>query len=135
VTGGTGGTPAVANGVVYTVSAGGTLSAFDAAGSTNCSGAVTARTCAPLWTSASGGNGYVTMSSPAVANGVVYFSSTNGGTYGYDAAGSLNCSLSSTAKTCAPLWGAVTGFIGGGSPAVVNGVLYINVSGKIYAYS
>jgi outer membrane protein assembly factor BamB len=137
VTGGTGGTPAVVNGVVYTVSAGGTLSAFDAAGSTNCSGTVTARTCTPLWTSASGGTGYVTMSSPAVANGVIYFSSTNGGTYGYDAAGSLNCSLSSTAKTCAPLWGAVTGFIGGGSPAVVNGVLYINVSGngEIYAYS
>ena len=133
VTGGTGGTPAVVNGVVYTVS--GTLSAFDAAGSTNCSGTVTARTCTPLWTSASGTGD--AMSSPAVANGVIYFSSTNGGTYGYDAAGSLNCSLSSTAKTCAPLWGAVTGFSGGGSPAVVNGILYINVSGngEIYAYS
>jgi outer membrane protein assembly factor BamB len=137
VTGGTGGTPAVVNGVVYTVSAGGTLSAFDAAGSTNCSGTATAKTCTPLWTSGPGPSGYATDSSPAVANGVVYFSSTNGGTYGYDAAGSLNCSLSSTAKTCAPLWGAVTGFIGGGSPAVVNGVLYINVSGngEIYAYS
>jgi outer membrane protein assembly factor BamB len=123
----------VVNGVVYTVS--GTLSAFDAAGSTNCSGAVTARTCTPLWTSASGTGD--AMSSPAVANGVVYFSSANGGTYGYDAAGSLNCSLSSTAKTCAPLWGAVTGFSSGGSPAVVNGVLYINVpgDGEIYAYS
>ncbi len=137
VTGGTGGTPAVANGIVYTVSAGGTLSAFDAAGSTNCSGTATAKTCTPLWASAPGGSGYVTMSSPAVANGVVYFSSTNGGTYGYDAAGSLNCSLSSTAKTCAPLWGAVTGYIGGGSPAVVNGVVYINVpgDGEVYAYS
>jgi outer membrane protein assembly factor BamB len=72
-----------------------------------------------------------------VANGVVYFSSTNGGTYGYDAAGSLKCSVSGTAKTCSPLWGAATGFIGGGSPAIVNGVLYINVSGDgtIYAYS
>ncbi len=132
-----GGTPAIAYGVVYTVSADGTLSAFSAAGSTKCSATATAKTCTPLWTSAPGGSGYVTSSSPAVANGVVYFSSTNGGTYGYDAAGLLNCSASGTAKRCSPLWGAVTGFIGGGSPAVVNGVLFINVAGngKIYAYS
>ena len=132
-----GGTPAVANGVVYTVSGNGTLSAFDAAGSTDCSGTVTAKTCTPLWHSAAGTSGYVTSSSPAVANGVVYFSSTNGGTYGYDAAGSLDCSVSGTVKTCSPLWGAVSGFIGGGSPAVVNGVLYINVSGNgtVYVYS
>ena len=134
---GIGGTPAVALGTVYTVSANGTLSAFDAAGSRNCPGTVTARTCTPLWSSAPGASGYVTSSSPAVANGVVYFSSTNGGTYGYDAAGLLKCSVSGTTKTCSPLWGAVTGFIGGGSPAIVNGVLYINVSGNgtIYAYS
>jgi outer membrane protein assembly factor BamB len=132
-----GGTPAIAHGVVYTVSGDGTLSAFDAAGSRNCSGTVTAKTCTPLWSSAPGTSGYVTSSSPAVANGVVYFSSTNGGTYGYDAAGSLKCSVSGTAKTCSPLWSAATGFIGGGSPAIVNGVLYINVSGDgtIYAYS
>jgi hypothetical protein len=74
---------------------------------------------------------------PAVANGVVYFSSANGGTYGYDAAGTLDCSVSGSAKTCSPLWGAVSGFIGGGSPAIVNGVLYINVAGNgtLYAYS
>jgi len=132
-----GGTPAVANGVVYTVSGNGTLDAFDAAGTKDCSGAATAKTCTPLWTSGPGGGGYVTSSSPAVANGVVYFSSTNGGTYGYDAAGSLNCTVSGTAKTCSPLWGAVSGFIGGGSPAVVNGILYINVGGNgtVYAYS
>ncbi len=132
-----GGTPAVAYGSVFTVSADGTLSAFSAAGSKNCSGTVKARKCKPLWTSPTGGTGYATSSSPAVANGVVYFSSTNGGTYGYDAAGSLKCSVSRSVKTCRPLWGAVTGFIGGGSPAVVNGVLYINVGvvGRLYAYS
>ncbi len=132
-----GGTPAVAYGTVYTVSADGTLSAFSAAGSKNCSGTVKARKCKPLWTSATGGSGYATLSSPAVANGVVYFSSTNGGTYGYGAAGSLKCSVSRSVKTCRPLWGAVTGFIGGGSAAVVNGVLYINVGtiGRLYAYS
>jgi outer membrane protein assembly factor BamB len=102
---GIGGTPAVVQGVVYTVSANGTLSAFSAAGSKNCTGTVTAKTCTPLWTSAPGESGYATSSSPAVANGVVYFSSTNGGTYGYDAAGSLNCSASGTAKTCSAIWG------------------------------
>jgi hypothetical protein len=72
-----------------------------------------------------------------VAGGVVYFSSADGGTYAYDAAGSANCSTTTTGKTCMPLWHAVTGFIGGGSPTIVNGVLYINVSGNgtIYAYT
>lgn len=131
-----GGTPAVARGVVYTVSGDGALSAFDAAGKKNCTVSSSAKTCKPLWSSAPGGTGYVTSSSPAVANGVVYFSSTNGGTYGYDAAGKKNCKVSGGAKRCRPLWGAVTGKTGGGSPAVVNGVLFINVSGNgtIYAY-
>ncbi|HTW10597.1 MAG TPA: PQQ-binding-like beta-propeller repeat protein [Acidimicrobiales bacterium] len=139
VTGGTGGSPAVANGIVYTVSAGGRLSAFDASGSDrNCTGSPPTRTCAPLWTALAGtGTGYVTFSSPAIANGVIYFSSTDGATYAYDAAGSIGCSASGGAKTCAALWSASTGFIGGGSPAVVNGALYINVDGdnEIYAYT
>jgi hypothetical protein len=135
--GGMGGTPAIAYGTVYTVSGSGILSAFDAAGTTNCSGSGAARTCTPLWASGPGGTGYVTPSSPAVANGVVYFSSTDGGTYAYDAAGSLNCAASGTSRTCTPLWGAVTGYIGGGSPAVVNGVVYVNLTanGAIYAYT
>ena len=66
---------------------------------------------------------------PAVGNGVVYFSSTDGGIYAFDAAGSAGCSMSRTTKTCAPLWKNVTGFIGGGSPAIVGGVVYINVAG------
>jgi hypothetical protein len=130
-----GGRPAVANGVVYVSSPAG-VSAFDAAGSTNCSGAVTARTCAPLWGTGANGVGDPN-SSPAVANGVVYVSSNGSGTYGYDAAGTANCSTTKGVTTCAPLWSAVTGFTGGGSPAVVNGVVYINVSGNatIYAYT
>jgi outer membrane protein assembly factor BamB len=134
-----GGTPAVAAGVVYTVSASGTLSAFDAAATGDCPGTATAATCtrAPLWTTGPGTSGYATSSSPAVANGVVYFSSTDGGTYAYDAAGSVGCSATVNGKTCAPRWHATTGFIGGGSPAVVNGVLFINVSGNgtTYAYT
>jgi hypothetical protein len=130
-----GGRPAVANGVVYVESPAG-ISAFDAAGSTNCSGAVTERTCAPLWGTGADDAGDPN-SSPAVANGVVYVSSTDGGTQGYDAAGTANCPTTKGVTTCAPLWSAVTGFIGGGSPAVVNGVVYINVSGNgtIYAYT
>src|SRR4030088_2564594 len=40
--------PAVVNGVVYSVSEDRKLYAFDTAGNTNCSG--TPKTCAPLWT-------------------------------------------------------------------------------------
>jgi PQQ-like domain len=134
-----GGTPAVANGVVYTVSSTGILSAFNAAAPGNCPGTGTVTTCtlSPLWTSEPGAGGYVTSSSPIVANGVVYFSSTDGGTYAYDAAGSQDCSTTAAGKTCAPLWHAITGKIGGGSPAVVNGVLFINIigNGTVYAYT
>jgi PQQ-like domain len=135
--GGIGGTPAVAYGTVYTVSGDGVLYAFDAAASTNCSGPATAKTCTPVWTSGPVLGGYVTLSSPAVANGVVYFASIDDRTYAYDAAGSLSCDASATPRVCTPLWSAVTGYIGGGSPAVANGVLYINrkSSGAIYSFT
>jgi putative pyrroloquinoline-quinone binding quinoprotein/putative pyrroloquinoline-quinone-binding quinoprotein len=142
------GAPAVANGVVYATVGSGELAAFDATASTNCPGTGTVKTCtrAPLWTSAPLAAGYLTAS-PTVANGVVYVASTGGGLYAYDAAGSLDCPVSDTAtssgtaKACSPLRaGAVTGLIGGsatvggGSPAIVNGVLFTG-SGTIYAYS
>ncbi|HEY6492483.1 MAG TPA: PQQ-binding-like beta-propeller repeat protein [Trebonia sp.] len=141
------GAPAVANGVIYD-SASGKLAAFDATASTNCPGTGIVKTCvrAPLWTSAPLAAGYL-AASPTVANGVVYVSSSSGGLYAYDAAGSLDCSVSDTAnsgatKACSPLWdGAVNGLpgggaaaIGGGSPAIANGVLFTG-SGTIYAYS
>jgi hypothetical protein len=62
--------PAVANGVVYVGSEDTKLYAFDAAGTTNCSG--TPKTCNPLFTAATGGG---VDSSPAVANSVVYVGS------------------------------------------------------------
>jgi hypothetical protein len=130
-------TPAVADGVVYVAGGNGALTAFAAGGSGNCPG-TGSKTCtrAPLWTSATGA--LVSASSPAVANGIVYVSSTNGGAYAYDAAGSLRCSAGATAKTCSPLWSApASGFSGQGSPAVVGGVLFVNVpgDGTVYAYS
>jgi hypothetical protein len=139
--------PAVANGVVYEITGGGKLAAFDATAPTNCPGTGTVKTCtrAPLWTSAALTSGYLT-SSPTVANGVVYVASSGGGMYAYDAAGSLDCAASdtansgtlTTAKACSPLLDvAGPGVVGGGSPAVVNGVLFINVTGNdtVYAYS
>jgi hypothetical protein len=125
----------VANGVAYTVTNGGQLSAFDAAGSTNCTVSGGTKNCTPLWSGAPAGGGTVDFSSPAVANGVVYYSSANGGTYAYDASGVTGCTVAAGTKTCTPLWGSVTGFTGGGSPAIVNGVVYINISGSVYAYS
>jgi hypothetical protein len=142
-----GGAPAVANGVVYEITGSGKLAAFDATAAANCPGTSTVKTCtrAPLWTSASLASGPLTAS-PTVANGVVYASSSNGGMYAYDAAGSLDCAVPdttnsgtlTTVKACSPLWsGPATGFTGGGSPAIVNGVLYVNVPGAatVYAYS
>ncbi len=124
------GTPAVAYGSVLTVTSSGTLSAWDADASTHCTGPSTARTCTPLWSTATGPTGYATSSAPAVANGVVFLSSTNGGTYAFDAHGKKKCSTSGGVKTCAPLWSSVSGFIGGGSPAVVDGIVLINLSGR-----
>jgi len=73
--------------------------------------ALDARTGAELWTYAAGDQ---VDSSPAVANGVVYFSSGDGNVY------ALN------ATTGAPLWRYTTGFVVTSSPAVANGVVYIS---------
>jgi hypothetical protein len=54
------------------------LYAFDAAGSTNCSG--NPPTCSPLWTATTGS---VLVSSPAVANGVVYVGSFDRNLYAF----------------------------------------------------
>jgi PQQ-like domain len=146
--GGVGGSPAVAQGVVYAVSGPGLLYALDAAGSKHCQGAGTVKTCTALWTSAPLASGYLDSSSPAVANGVVYASSTSGGTYGYDASGSRQCAASAGAsasasaagsgliKSCAPLWSSpVVGLSSDGSPAVVNGAVFVNIAATIYAYA
>ena len=127
---------AVANGVVYAAT-NDTLYALDAAAPGNCPGTGTTRTCtlAPLWTSAD--SAYVLTGSLTVANGVVYTASSGGGIDAYDAAGSLNCSVSGTVKTCTPLWGDVTGYTSDGSPVIVNGVLFVSApnSADIYAFS
>lgn len=122
--------PAVAAGVVYVGHSyfDGPLSAFDAAGNTNCSG--TPKTCTPLWTSGTD----TVATPPAIANGVVYESS-EGNLLAFDAAGNTNCS--GTPKTCSPLWygnyAGNTPF--GDAPAVANGVVFVGTENDdLYAF-
>ncbi len=111
----------VVNGVVYAGTDNG-LYVFDANGVTNCSG--TPHTCAPLWQSAPGQLG--PGAAPAVANGMVYFSSENDTLAAYDANGVANCS--GTPKMCSPLWSANMGIgTSNSSPTVVNGILFIGI--------
>jgi outer membrane protein assembly factor BamB len=141
--------PAVANGVVYVDSIGdspnfgfnGKLSAFSAAGTTNCSG--TPKACSPLWTFTPPNDVSLRAdflySSPAVVNGVVYVVSfcvtdcftTTSALYALDASGTTNCS--GTPKTCNPLW---TAPVPGDktSPVVANGVVYVSAGSSLLAF-
>jgi outer membrane protein assembly factor BamB len=109
--------PAVADGIVYVGAEDGKLYAFDANGTTNCSGTPT--TCAPLWTAQTGRG---IESSPTIANGRVFVGSDDGSIYAFDAAGVTNCL--GTPKICAPLWSVKTG--GAGTPAISAGVVYVS---------
>ena len=109
--------PAVANSIVYaaTLTA---LDAFDANGVTNCSG--TPKVCQPLWS-----DNVSTASSPSIADGLIFVSQFQYGTFGllaFDAGGVTNCSGSP--KTCQPLWTGPTPFPATGDPAIANGKVY-----------
>jgi outer membrane protein assembly factor BamB len=133
--------PTVANGIVYIgsgTSIGGppNLYAFDATGTTNCSGSP--KTCQPLWSAQVPGQ--IQPTSPAVANGIVYVGTSFGLLWAYDAAGNTNCSGSP--KLCQPLWHgpALHGFAATTSPAIANGLVYIGGTDgnsnlkKLYAF-
>jgi outer membrane protein assembly factor BamB len=124
--------PAVAGGAVYVGVGAGRLDAFSAAGTTGCSGTPPSRTCTPLWTAVTGGNGFTT---PTVANGVVYFGSGDTKLYAFSAAaGSTHCS--GIPKTCTPLWTAATGNSISSAPAVAAGAVYVSSGdGTLYAFS
>jgi hypothetical protein len=124
------GDPTVANGILYVAGnlyqpGGQGLAAFDATGSTNCSG--TPKICQPLWTAP-----VAAITAPAVANGVVYVSTDAYGItlQAYDASGKTNCSGAPT--VCQPLWSGQTAstslFVGGGQPAVAGGHVYVTAS-------
>lgn len=128
----------VVDGVVYVGgnvpgSPQGRVEAFDANGTTNCSG--TPKTCQPLWTSSSN----VGFSSPAVANGVLYAQGQDAKLYAFSANGTTSCS--GTPTTCSPMWVAAMGTMGAsqvtpGSPAVANGIVYGQspLSATLYAF-
>lgn len=118
-------TPLVSNGVVYAGSTGGTLYAFDAAGSKNCARTNTPTTCAPLWTATTTDAIYAP---PATANGVLYVGTLDdtASLYAFDADGVTNCSGSP--KRCTPLWRGNRA-IGSGptrsAPAVADGKVFV----------
>ena len=124
--------PAVANGVVYVTVDDGHLYAYDAAGETNCSG--TPGSCSPLWSAPTGtiGGQY---SSPAVANGVVYFGTPNHQLLAFDATGTQSCG--GDPKTCSPLFeSADLGLAVASSPAVANGRVYVGDNfGRVHAFA
>src|ERR687898_349584 len=135
--------PAVVDGVVYVGLGDYKVYAFDAAGTTSCSGSP--KVCTPLWTGTPGTGGV--QSSPAVANGVVYVGSQDfvspsvNKLAAFSAAGTTNCSGSP--KVCTPLWTATVSNDAETAPAIANGVVYLSVGpqdiafgqeGRLYAF-
>jgi serine/threonine-protein kinase len=128
---------AVANGVAYATmpdivsSDGEGLYAYDAAGTTNCSG--TPKACDPLWI-ANFDYSFSDGTSPAVAGGVVYVVDSNGVLRAYDAAGITGCSGSP--KRCDPLWTAPLGAVPDDvpAPAVAAGRVYVASDGTVKAF-
>ena len=132
-TGSTSSSAAVLNGVLY---AGDFLSkvyAFDAAGSTNCSG--TPKVCQPLWTA--GVNSTIgVISSPAVADGTVYVGDECN--FGFP---SFNCAnpphfYAFNAATGAARWTAINSSAPvSSSPGIANGIVYVGSGdGNLYAF-
>jgi outer membrane protein assembly factor BamB len=128
-------TPAVADGVVYVptenVNPGtGELYAFGASGTTDCSD----RVCSPLWTASTSA---MMESSPAIANGVVYVSSSEDSgdatLYAFDASGTTDCS----GGVCSPIWRhAELGPSISSSPSVASGLVYIGTEeGEVEAFA
>jgi hypothetical protein len=118
--------PVVAGGRVHLGFGSHTLYAFDAAGTTNCSG--TPRTCAPLWSANTNGE---LVGSPAVAYGTVY-ASTSTTLAAFDATGTTGCSGHPT--TCTPRWTAPLAAGESGAPIVANHVVYTGSGASIHAF-
>jgi outer membrane protein assembly factor BamB len=81
---------------------------------------LSAKTGSKLWSYTTG---KLVESSPAVANGVVYFGSHDHKVYALDA------------RTGVKLWSYATGSYVDGSPVVANGVVYVgSADGNAYAF-
>lgn len=126
VSGATSAAPALANGVLYR-SVGSQLRVYDVHGVTNCSGSP--KVCFPMWKAFVGPN----VSAPAVANGLVYVSSSDGTVGAIDAAGNAQCSA--TTRVCSALWDTNVG-AAAGAIEVDNGRVYVPVAdGTVSVYA
>jgi outer membrane protein assembly factor BamB len=127
--------PAVINGVVYIGDFLGNVSAFDAAGNTNCSG--TPKVCQPLWAAGVGTNGG-TASSPAVVNGTVYIGDECNlqGNPPQPVCNNPPHFYAINATTGARSWTAIGSAAAvSTSPAVANGVVFVGSGdGNLYAF-
>ena len=87
--------------------------------------------CQPLWRAPLAAG---TISSPAVAGGVVYIADYSGTLYAFDATGAQGCSGVPT--TCAPLWTAsAAGIISSSSPVVSGGRVFVgSEDDRLYAF-
>jgi outer membrane protein assembly factor BamB len=124
------GSPAVFGGRVY-IGLENTVGVFDAAGCGQAS-------CGPLWVDFGTGSQADVLSSPTVANGVVYAGKNNGDVLAWPAGpcGQFDCT---------ELWRTTTGDpLVTSSPTVVNGTLYIggssnlapeSTAGRLYVYA
>ena len=128
--------PAIANGVLFAITGGPRLQAFDAAGVTNCStnqppqwpvGTVSSpKFCLPLWSAplpeAPSFGGF------AVANGLVYVTDSLGKLSAFPAAG---CGM----PTCTATWTGSAGATSLSSPAVTAGSVFAGANdGRLYAF-
>ncbi len=122
--------PTIANGIAFVpLFGGGNVVAFDANGSSNCSGSP--RICSPLWTTSATTSG----SSPVVVGGSVLYVADGSQIDAYDANGVSGCS----AAVCSPLWTASPG--GVSAVSIANGTVYAagftsgsNSNAAVFAY-
>jgi outer membrane protein assembly factor BamB len=92
--------------------------------------AISSATVASLGVAWRGATGDSIISSPAVADGVVYVGSNDGKLYAF----AVSCG--SGGAICTPIWTGATGGPVRSSPAVADGVVYVDSDdGKIYAFA
>ena len=122
-------TGVVVGGTLYVPATNG-LEALDAAGVNGCTGSP--KTCSPLWTGLVP-PGTNSVSTPAVADNIVYVVAGPGTLLAFDAAGVSGCG--GVPKTCMPLWSATIDRRFVQSPTVANGVVYLGTyGGSMYAF-
>jgi len=124
-------TPVTSRGLVYATSDvfPFELEAFNARGSTGCSGVP--KQCTPRWTATISG----TADSLQVSNRLVYVTTRDGSLLVFDAAGRKGCT--GTPKTCTPLWSASGLAVPSGSavpPAITRTFVYAPVGTGVAAY-